>query len=353
MKKVFMVIPSFSAKGGIASVVSGYRGSALEKEFSITYFKTYRDGGKIIKLITAVCAYIKFFFALIFSRPDLVHIHSSFDASFIRKLPFIMMSAAFHLPVVNHIHGADFDSFYLNADQKQKSRVEKAYSKCDVLIALSDEWKERLSMIVPAEKVEIIENYSLYDEEAVRARLCKSNRFQVLFLGFIDRRKGCYDIPAVLQRVAENVSDVHFVLGGSGDEDAILNLIPERLRGNISFPGWVRGDEKLRLIDESDVFFLPSYNEGMPMAILDCMGRGMPIVSTDVGGIPKIVQEGENGFLLTPGDTVGMADAIVRLLSDDELRKSCAERSAAIVKEGYSLEIHLNKLREVYRRIAK
>ena len=109
VKKVCMVVPSFSAKGGIASVVSGYRGSALEKAYDIRYIETYSDVSKAKKLWKAVASYFKFIHLLIFWKPDMVHIHSSFGASFYRKLPFIWLSSWFHIPIVNHIHGSAID----------------------------------------------------------------------------------------------------------------------------------------------------------------------------------------------------------------------------------------------------
>ena len=72
-------------------------------------------------------------------------------------MPFIYMASWRKIPIVNHIHGADFDEFYVNAPEEKKDKIKKVYSKCNVLIALSDEWKERLSQIVPEDRIEIIQ----------------------------------------------------------------------------------------------------------------------------------------------------------------------------------------------------
>lgn len=87
MKKVVMVVPSFSAKGGISSVVNGYRGSELEKKYKIKYIESYCDGSKVKKICKAMEAYFLFFKEMAINKPDLVHIHSSFGGSFYRKLP--------------------------------------------------------------------------------------------------------------------------------------------------------------------------------------------------------------------------------------------------------------------------
>lgn len=344
-----MIIPEPSVMGGIAAVVNGYRKSTSEDEFDIYYVESYKDGNKWAKLWKAFFSYLKFIYLLLFKKPNLVHIHSSFGASFYRKLPFIYIASSKKIPIINHIHGADFDNFYINASQTKKSFIQKTYSKCSMLIALSEEWKEHLKLIVPEEKITIIYNYSLLKKESLIARRDRSLNYQVLFLGEIGQRKGCYDFPAVIEKVASVIPGVKFVLAGAGEIKTLQELLEKKgVKHYVTFPGWIRGDEKHRLLIESDIFFLPSYNEGMPMAILDAMGYGLPIISTNVGGISKIVRNDENGYLCTPGDTVLFAQYIIDLLLNEEKLKSLGEGSYKIVENKYSFQHHLKTLKKLY-----
>ena len=272
--------------------------------------------------------------------------------SFYRKLPFIYMASWRKVPIINHIHGADFDEFFINASESKKEKIKKVYNKCDVLIALSQEWRKRLSQIVPEEKITIIENYSVIRENALEERMKRKCNNTVLFLGELGKRKDCYDIPAVIERVKRSIPNVKFVLAGAGsdnDEKAIRQLIEEKgVTANTVFPGWVRGETKDKLLREADVFFLPSYNEGMPMSVLDAMGYGLPVVSTNVGGISKIVHDGENGYCCEAGNTEIFADRIIHLLSDDKWRYTASISSIEIVRKGYSLNAHLQRLESVY-----
>ena len=202
-----------------------------------------------------------------------------------------------------------------------------------MLIALSEEWKERLSQIVPEDRIEIIENYSVLHEDALEERMQRECNNTVLFLGELGKRKGCYDIPAVIAQEKKSIPDV------------------KGISDNVKFPGWVRGDTKDKLLREADVFFLPSYNEGMPMSVLDAMGYGLPVVSTNVGGIPKIVHDGENGYCCDPGNVNQFAKGITEILLDRKERKSFGEASWKIVKEGYSLEAHLNRIEQAYKQV--
>lgn len=352
-KKVCMVVQDKRVKGGIAAVISGYYGSKLEQDFDVIYVESYKDGSKFTKILKGFGGYLKFIKVLLVDHPDIVHIHSSFGPSFYRKLPFIYMSSWAKKPIVNHIHGADFDGFYIKAKRRKQDLIRATYNKCTVLIALSDEWKEKLSKIVAPEKIEIVENYSILHEDALKARLTRTPNNIVLFLGEIGKRKGCYDIPAVAAEVVEAVPDVQFVLAGSGsmaDENAVKELVKKyRISNHMIFPGWVRGKEKDKLLREADLFFLPSYNEGMPMSVLDAMGYGVPIVSTNVGGIPKIVHDGENGYCCDAGDVASFAKAIIELLESRKTLQKFGLNSYKMVKRDYSLESHIEKIKNIYK----
>ncbi|MCR5503564.1 MAG: glycosyltransferase family 4 protein [Lachnospiraceae bacterium] len=353
--RICMIVQQKDVHGGIAAVVNGYYGSRLEKDFDITYIESYRNGSRWQKLQKALSAYRAFSRLLKERPPELVHIHSSFGPSFYRKIPFILMCEKKGIPVVNHIHGADFDAFYSNASDVAKKRIRKIYGKCARFIVLSEEWKAHIGVIVPEEKIRIIENYGIPEkgsdiEEWNRER---PERKQVLFLGEIGKRKGAFDLPEIITEVLKKVPDVRFVIGGEGETEVVREKL-ERLgipEETVRFPGWVTGEEKKKLLRESSLFLLPSYQEGMPMSILDAMSCGLPVVSTNVGGIPKLVRQGENGFLCEAGDVRAMADGILMLLLDEKKRKEAGDRSLRIIEEEYSLLKHIEKLEELYREV--
>ena len=354
-KKVCMIVQDKMVKGGIAAVISGYYGSVLEKDYNVIYVESYKDGSKFAKLLKGIQGYFHFAKVLLVDHPDIVHIHSSFGPSFYRKLPFIYMASCAKVPIINHIHGADFEEFYTNADEKKKALIRKVYSKCTKLIALSEEWKQRLSQIVPEDKIAIVENYSVLHRDALNERLARRSNNTVLFLGEIGQRKGCYNIPAVASEVVKEVPEVKFIIGGAGsptDEQAVKALFEEKgVAENVVFPGWVRGEEKDCLLRDADVFFLPSYNEGMPMSILDAMGYGLPIVSTNVGGIPKIVIDGKNGFCCEPGDVKAFSTMIIKLLLNEKINHQFDKESMCIVQENFSIDRHIDRIEKIYENI--
>lgn len=349
MIKVLMIVPNPLVKGGIASVVNGYRGSALEKKNKITYIESYRDGTKWQKFVKACNAYLEFHRAVRRERPDIVHIHSSFGPSFYRKMPFILWSARMGIPIINHIHGAEFDTFYEKASARKQKLVRNIYNKCNQLIVLSEEWKERMKQIVPEEKIEIIENYCKIPETIIWE---KKNPTQVLFLGELGQRKGCYDIPDILEQAIRKVPPLSLIMAGDGEMNQVKQAFEEKhLLERVIFPGWVRGEQKEQLLRESAIFLFPSYHEGMPMAVLEAMSYGLGIVTTEVGGIPRLIQDGKTGFCKKAGDVNALAEALECLLTKENVRKDMGLAARRIAEEHYGLANHLQRLQQLYEKV--
>lgn len=345
MKKVCMVVQHPMVKGGIAAVVNGYRGSRLEKDYKIIYVESYKDGGKVAKLLKALCGYIHFVKVLLIDRPDIIHIHSSFGPSFYRKIPFICMASWAHKPIINHIHGSEFSKFYVNAGKKKQNLVRRIWEKCSYFIVLSNEWKETFSIVIPKEKMIVIKNYGKKVPFFKR-----ENKKSILFLGLINKMKGCYDIVDVVFEVSILVPDVKMVMCGEGDIDQIKQKAKEcGILEKFEFPGWVRGQKKDQVLREANIFFFPSYSEGMPMSILEAMGYGLPIVASEVGGIPEIIRN--NGEMCNPGDIHGFAHKIVELLQDDKKLYEAGLASWKIIEDEYSLETHIEQVEKVYKNI--
>jgi glycosyltransferase involved in cell wall biosynthesis len=131
-------------------------------------------------------------------------------------------------------------------------------------------------------------------------------------------------------RIAARVPEARFVVVGDGERRAELEAMvtASGLAPRVHFLGW-RGDLD-RIYADLDVVVLTSKNEGSPVALIEAMAAGRPVVSTAVGGVPDIVQSEGNGLLAPDGDAGAIADAVVRLLGD----RALGERLGAAGKRG-------------------
>ena len=172
---------------------------------------------------------------------------------------------------------------------------------------------------------------------------------QILFLGFITELKGCFDIPEIIEKVIQQYDKIKVILAGSGEVEEIQEILKKKnLEKYFVFPGWVKKEEKEELLKTANLFLLPSYTEAMPMSILEAMGYGLPIIASNVGGIPQLVEEGKNGFMVTPGDIDGFSTAILNIIQNDDLNYEMGKNSLEKADEKYSLEAHIQKIKELY-----
>ena len=124
------------------------------------------------------------------------------------------------------------------------------------------------------------------------------------------------------------------------------------LQNIVTFEGWVAGENKIDLLNWAKLFILPSFNEGLPIAILEAMSYKMPIISSSVGGIPEIVKDGVNGSIVTPGNDEEIFKAIKKYVDDRTLLSKQGEESYKVVQT-YLPEYVMNHLKEIYENLLK
>lgn len=156
---------------------------------------------------------------------------------------------------------------------------------------------------------------------------------RVLYIGWFAGYKGVYDLVEMVNQRRNDLADVRFVMCGQGAEfeDVRRRIHVLRLADRFELPGWVRGEEKLRQLQQAHIFVLPSHYEGFPNALLEAMAAGKPVVATSVGGVPEVIADPGLGRLVPPGDLTALGNAIVELARDGVLRSELGRNARAHV----------------------
>lgn len=160
---------------------------------------------------------------------------------------------------------------------------------------------------------------------------------QILFIGFDWKRKGGADLVEAFKLVQEQCPDAKLT---------ILGAEPNLQIRNCEVVGRVKPEELDSYYQRASVFCLPTHVEPFGVVVIEAMTAHLPIVSTQVGAIPDFVKDGQNGWLVEPGDVQGLADALVRVLKNPVQAREFGEHSYQIVKEKYSWEAVGTRLRE-------
>jgi len=178
----------------------------------------------------------------------------------------------------------------------------------------------------------------------------------VLFLGDISFEKGVWDlleaIPSVMDRCNCNGIHVKFIFCGRGYIAEAKRRCEELgISASIEFHGPVIGKEKARILRQADIFVLPSHSEELPMAVLEAMAYGLPVVATQTGGIPEAVEHGRSGLLVPIGDVEGLTEALVQLIENPKLRQEMGEAGRRLAETKFDQDLIVEKLISIYESI--
>lgn len=334
--RVAMVGPARQVRGGISAVVSALIDAAPADGPAIRYIATHVDGTKTAKLLAALSGAARLVGAILFWRCRIVHLHMSSGASFVRKAVLATVARLLLRRVVVHVHGSEFDVFFERSSAVTKGAIRRVLESADLVVALSEVWRDRLERMAPSAHIRVLPNPVAsieYSEAAAGRADVPPGGGTILFLGAFNARKGIYDLVEAADRVAAERPRVLFELGGDQNVDEIRKLVEAKGRGdNFHIMGWVRGGQKLDAFSRAHLFVLPSYHEGVPIAILEALAAGLPIITTPVGGIPEVIEDGTNGLLVQPGDVDALAASMLRLLGDADLRRAIGAANTELAR---------------------
>src|ERR1700733_180831 len=342
--RVLVVAPGRNGRGGIDSVVRLHQSTPLWAEMC-DMLSTYDDRNALRKIWAALKAYIQSPLALL--RAHIVHVHLAGQISLLRKLPLLALATALHRRVIIHVHAASEESLFTKTP---RWAWEFALHSADCVIALSPSWAEIIRRNAKHTRVVVVPN-------PVQTFLPSSRNAgespRVLYVGKLEARKGFDTLIAAAVIVLREWPQTEFWFAGHGNlKDAKKQAENLGIEDHVRLLGWVSSSELEDIYDQVDLFCLPSYNEGVPMSVLEAMSHGLPVICTRVGGLPDVVKQGSNGMFVEPGSAESIADMILHLLREPELAASLARAGRKTVQESCSLELVADRLEEIYRNLS-
>lgn len=329
--KVVTIGPDINSEGGISAVLRTYAASVPGFRFMPTNSRRGSLAGAVVFALTLL--------GLPFLRLggyNTVHAHGASGKSFFRKNIALSWARLWGFRTIFHNHGGGFIDFAT----PRKEKVGAALRKCSAVIVLTDAFNRFFRDELGCGHVETLPNpVVMPDEEICRDKVAGDGIVDMLFLGKICRAKGVFDLLEAINRLpGDKKKRVCLHLAGKGDIDALAVKFVELAAGraNVVYEGSVSGKAKDALLRKCRVMILPSYVEGLPITLLEAGAYGMASIASNVGGIPQLVTDSENGIIIEPGQIDALADAICtyidrpdRLLADSRAARRMAAPYAA------------------------
>lgn len=349
--RVLLVGSDLSVKGGIVSVLKNYLAYDKWENVKLYYVPTHVDKKGAQKAIYFIKSLRKVRAYLNTGKISVAHIHVSERGSFFRKIIVSNMCLKKGVPVILHHHGAEFNEFYDQSNFIVKKLIRNTLKKVNLNIVLSNQLISMIKDKCPEANVAALPNAVPVED----GNHYNPDATNLLLLGELNERKGVYVLlDAISHMDSELAPDVKLYLCGNGDLDRLKERIKElSLEHRIAHIGWIDKEEKAAIFANTKINVLPSYNEGLPMTILETMGYGIPNVSTAIASIPDVIKNGKTGFLVQPGSATELEEALWKLLNNDELRLEISKNSHELIVNNYSLDVYIKRLKKIYYSFVK
>lgn len=332
--------------GGIGSVIHGYiRIFGLPKENA---WNSRKNGFvKSLPYLFAIC------FKILFKKQENIicyHIHMASDGSIIRKLLIALCLKIKNKKFIVHVHGSKFQEHRL-----QIFLAGQIVKLSNAVICITEQMKNFFEKEHMKCKIYIIPNFCETIVEKPVDLSKHKNPVKIVFagncFGIFGKRKGIYDLLTAFEK-AKFDFPVQLDLYGAGEVERIREIAEDSTKKDcINVIGWMEHAEYLEKLPNYDFFVLPSHAEVFPMTILEAMGFGIPIVSTYVGGIPEMIENGKSGILFKAKEIDELVNALEKMANNSELRTELGKNAWKDAKERYTPEIVLRKLEEMYGKI--
>jgi len=294
-------------------------------------------------------------------RFDVVHTHTAKAGALGRLASGLCgIKAIVHTP-----HGHNFYGYFGRKKTGRIIRIEKFLSGwTDMIIALTElEKKDYIKFNIAGDKKIAVICQGLELDEYVcdqreRADLKKAFKIDegdnvVGMVGRLESVKGPEYFIEAAAKVSEKFPNTKFIIAGEGSLRKTLEEKVARLglRGKIIFAGW--REDIPGILSMLDIMVLPSVNEAVGMALIEAQAEGVPVVASDVGGVPEVVEDGKTGILVPPGNVPALRNAIIGLLSDKGKMKVMASSGKLWVRDRFKAEDMARKTSELYMEILR
>jgi colanic acid/amylovoran/stewartan biosynthesis glycosyltransferase WcaL/AmsK/CpsK len=289
-------------------------------------------------------------------RPDVVHFE--WNTTAVTHMP---MFAVWDRPVVVSCHGSQLTATPRSPDMAEYAQgLPELMRRASVVHCVSDSLRaEVLDLGADPSRARVIRQG--IDPEVFRpnGRAPDPAELRVLAIGWMTWVKGYEFALLAIRRLVDRGVPVRYEIlgdaaGGPGGEMArVRHTVADLgLEDHVELPGAVPSAEVVRRLGECDVLLHASLEEGLPTVLLEAMASGVPVVATDCGGVTEAVTDGVEGFVVTPRDPEGLADALAALWESPQLRARMGQAGRATATGRFTLQRQLEEFADLYREVA-
>ncbi|MBC2116265.1 glycosyltransferase family 4 protein [Listeria booriae] len=340
--RILMFGPNPETKGGIATVIANFKQHFNSSTNTIFYAESWKEGNILKRTYYSVHGLVTLPHQINKQNIDAVHIHMAQDGSYFRKAMATRLAKRSGKKVLLHIHGSHFDQYHEESKPWLQRHILRTLRKADKIIVLNEDVKTYFATFgIP---MDIVNNAVPVPTQPLET----SKRTQISAFGQLGTRKGTYDILEVAEQLQISHPEAQIYLYGDGDTKQAQAIITRKQLQNVHLGGWITAEQKAEAMQKTMIHLLPSYQEGLPMAVLETMACGIPNISTYVGGIPNVIASGKDGLLIEAGKQDQLLHALITLIEQENKRNQMGKAAATKIKTEFSMPAYIEKWNQIY-----
>ena len=306
------------------------------------------------RVIFAFKRFLKFIYILLFNKPDSILIFTANTPSIFEKGSMAIIGSFFSSNVIIAPRGGPLDLEITN-NQFLKAFVQIVFKRTNYVICQGEYWKSFFSKLLHQNSIDkfiVVPNW--IDDKNYNVSKHKKkceNIIRVLYMGWIQKDKGVYDIFSAIEKLSVCNKQVEFIFLGDGPSRAYLMDIvkSKEFPFNFSFPGWVHGKEKLAYLANADIFILASHSEGLPNSLMEAMLCGIASIATDVGSVSDLIIDGKTGILIEKMNIDQLTESIQELILNKELRNFYSVEGRKKILANHSMQSAVRSFNNIFQ----
>jgi glycosyltransferase involved in cell wall biosynthesis len=300
-------------------VVRALLRSPLAERYRLEAIPTYHDRNPVRRVVLFGRSLVALARWCAGPGPRIAHVHMAARGSMYRKALVVAVVKTMRRPVVLHVHAGsgDIDAFVDRLGPLRLRILRTAFAASDRVLSVSASSARTLRARLIDAEIVVVPNAP--PEVAPNVLRPQCEEMEILYLGGFDNPvKGGAVLLEALPELLQRCPRTRVLLAGPGEG-------PDDLPDRVRWGGWLDETAKDRAFGDADLFAMPSLSEGLPVALLEAMARGLPIVASRVGGVPEIATDGVDAVLVEPGDPAELAGRLGDLVEDPARRRELGE----------------------------
>ena len=343
--KVLVVGSAEESAGGVASVIRLMKKMPVWEEYQCYWLGTQIQRSYAWKIWYALKAY--FVASFIIWRYDIVHFHTVPDKiCLILQMPLFLLSLLGKKKIIMHVHMGNQLRNHTN------NHIFKwCLNKTNLIILLSKNWQKLFQEEYADIKSPVTVLYNAC-EDVLEPPFSEKEKI-IIMAAFFNDNKAPDLLLKAWKKIKQQYPDWKIYMLGNGEVERYEKMAEDMgVLDSVTFTGYLVGNEKAMFFRKASIYCMCSYEEGFPMVILEAWAHNICVVTTPVGGLPDVLEDGKNALVFDYGDWNGLANHLAFLIESDTKRRAMAEYSRHFVYHHFSFANINKELTHIYNSLS-